>query len=52
MTIDALLERVDWIENALNNQQITTREAMSEIDEINLLLAAHELSQAVNLKSK
>lgn len=49
---DVLLERVDWIEDALNNQQITLQEAMSEIDEINLLLDARDLSEAVNLVSK
>ena len=49
---DVLLERVDWIEDALNNQQITLQEAMSEIDEINLIIDARDLSEAVNLVSK
>ena len=49
---DVLLERVDWIEDALNNQQITLQEAMSEIDEINLIIDARDLSQAVNLVSE
>ena len=49
---DVLLERVDWIEDALNNQQITLQEAMSEIDEINLIIDARDLSEAVNLVSE
>ena len=49
---DVLLERVDWIEDALNNRHITLQEAMSEIDEINLIIDARDLSEAVNLVSE
>lgn len=50
--IDTLLDRIDWIENALNERHITPQEAMSELDEINLLLDARDLSIAVSLESK
>ena len=38
-----LLERVEWIENALMNFQITPKEAKYELDWIDILLDARDM---------
>ena len=45
-----LMERVDWIEKALVNEQITKSEAMAEIDWIDVIIDLKELEDQMDPK--
>ena len=45
-----LLERVDWIERAFINGQLTNKEVKYLLDEIDVLLDAKELEELCGVK--